>query len=212
MPGWIERSILVAVVALACGLVGSAALAQMPPDIAAKIAALGRVVDPNGTATIYAPLQESEPYAGIKAVRDVKYGPSERNRVDVFAPETADGPRPVLMFMHGGSYTRGDASWQPLLRQHRDSGRCAAEARRRQYRKYRLAPMDPWPAAEEDLGRAIRFVAENSRSYGADPDRIYLMGQFRSEYASCRPMCRIRSSSGQACERARRQCSPPDDL
>ncbi len=37
------------------------ALAQMPPDIAEKVAALGRVVDPENTGKIYAPLQEKEP-------------------------------------------------------------------------------------------------------------------------------------------------------
>jgi hypothetical protein len=30
----------------------------MPPDLAAKIAAMGRVVDPENTAKLYGPLQE----------------------------------------------------------------------------------------------------------------------------------------------------------
>ena len=55
------------------------AQAQMPPDIAAKVAALGRVVDPANTGKIYEPLQEKEPYAGVKVARDLKYGPNERN-------------------------------------------------------------------------------------------------------------------------------------
>ena len=57
--------------------------AQMPPDIAEKIAAMGRVVDPENTAKIYAPLQEKEPYAGVKVMRDVKYGEDARNVIDV---------------------------------------------------------------------------------------------------------------------------------
>src|SRR5712691_11902385 len=84
------------------------ALAQMPPDIAAKIAAMGRVVDPENTGKIYAPLQEKEPYAGVKVMRDVKYGNDSRNIVDIFVPETGAAGRPVLMFVHGGSYTRGN--------------------------------------------------------------------------------------------------------
>ena len=90
MSQLIRRSFAVAAFAGTCAVTAAPALAQMPPDIAAKIAALGRVVDPNATATIYAPLQESEPYAGVKVLRDVKYGPSERNVLDVFA---ADGGR-----------------------------------------------------------------------------------------------------------------------
>src|ERR1700704_5799765 len=76
-----------------------AALAQMPPDIAAKVAAMGRVVDPENTGKLYAPLQEKEPYAGVKVSRDVKYGSDPRNVVDIFVPETGAAGRPVLMFV-----------------------------------------------------------------------------------------------------------------
>jgi hypothetical protein len=60
----------------------TAARAQMPPDIAAKIATLGRVVDPENIGKLYAPLQEKEPYAGIKVLRDVKYRPDARNALE----------------------------------------------------------------------------------------------------------------------------------
>ena len=84
------------------------ALAQMPPDIAEKIAAIGRVVDPENTGKIYTPLQEKEPYAGVKVTRDVKYGNDARNVVDIFVPETGAAGRPVLMFVHGGGMIRGN--------------------------------------------------------------------------------------------------------
>src|SRR5256712_13925725 len=83
------------------------ALAQMPPDIAEKIAAMGRVVDPENTGKIYAPLQENEPYAGVNVMRDVKYGSDARNVVDIFVPETGGAGRPVLMFVHGGGMRLG---------------------------------------------------------------------------------------------------------
>jgi triacylglycerol lipase len=159
-----------------CGLAGSRAMAQMPPDIAAKIAALGRVVDPVGTAAIYGPLQEKEPYAGLKVVRDVKYGPAERNVLDVFAAEDAGGAQPVLMFMHGGSYTRGDkhkpgsSFYDNILVWAARHGMVGINL------EYRLAPQDPWPAAQEDLGRAVHFIADNSATYGGNPGRIFLMG------------------------------------
>jgi triacylglycerol lipase len=153
----------------------------MPPDIAAKIAVLGRVVDPNATGAIYAPLQESEPYAGIKVVRDVKYGASERNVMDVFSAEgsaagAASGPRPVLIFVHGGAYTRGEKRrpgspfYDNIVLWAARHGMVGANL------EYRLAPQDPWPAAVEDMGAAVRFVADNSKIYGADPARIFLMG------------------------------------
>jgi hypothetical protein len=47
---------------LTLGFVGlmapTAALAQMPPDVAEKIAALGRVIELDNTAIIYEPLAE----------------------------------------------------------------------------------------------------------------------------------------------------------
>jgi triacylglycerol lipase len=176
MPHLIHRGIVVAMLAGCCGLAGSRAMAQMPPDIAAKIAALGRVVDPVGTAAIYGPLQEKEPYAGLKVVRDVKYGPAERNVLDVFAAEDAGGAQPVLMFMHGGSYTRGDkhkpgsSFYDNILVWAARHGMVGVNL------EYRLAPQDPWPAAQEDLGRAVRFIADNSATYGGSPGRIFLMG------------------------------------
>src|SRR5262249_61010347 len=84
------------------------ALAQMPPDIAEKVAALGRVVDPENTGKMYTPLQEKEPYAGVKVMRDVKYGSDVRNVVDIFVPETGATGRATLMFVHGGGRIRGN--------------------------------------------------------------------------------------------------------
>jgi len=172
-----HHHLFAAAFATLCGLAATApAQAQMPPDIVAKIAALGRVVDPNATATIYAPLQEHEPYAGIKVVRDVKYGPSERNVLDVFAAEGASEPRPVFMFVHGGAYIRGEKRrpaspfYDNVMLWAARHGMVGVNL------EYRLAPKDPWPAAGEDMGAAVRFVADNIKTYGGDPGRIFLMG------------------------------------
>jgi triacylglycerol lipase len=176
MSDLIHRSFAVALCAGLSVFAAAPALAQMPPDIAAKIAALGRVVDSAATSTIYTPLQEREPYAGIKVVRDAKYGPAERNRLDVLAAEGAGDQRPVLMFMHGGRYTRGDkhvpgsAFYDNIMLFAARHGMVGVNL------EYRLAPQDPWPAAVEDLGAAVRFVADNAKTYGVNPDRIFLMG------------------------------------
>ena len=71
----------------------------MSEDLAWKLLELGRVIDPPKTAALYAPMQEKEPYKGVKIERDVKYGPAERHLLDVFMPETAvHPPRPVLIY------------------------------------------------------------------------------------------------------------------
>jgi acetyl esterase/lipase len=152
------------------------ALAQMPPDIAEKIAAIGRVVDPENTGKIYTPLQEKEPYAGVKVTRDVKYGSDARNIVDIFVPETGAAGRPVLMFVHGGGMIRGNkrppgsAFYDNVMLFAARHGMVGVNV------EYRLAPQFPWPAGNEDLAAAVRLVADKAADFGADPNRIYLMG------------------------------------
>ena len=152
------------------------ALAQMPQDIAEKVAALGRVVDPENTAKIYAPLQEKEPYAGIKVMRDVAYGGHPRNVVDIFTPEGSATGRPVLMFVHGGGYVRGSKRppgspfYDNIMVFAARHGMVGVNV------EYRLAPEFPWPAGVEDMSAAVRFVGDNIVGYGGDPARVFLMG------------------------------------
>ena len=81
----------------------------MPSEIERKLAELGAVINPPETAKLYAPLQETEPYQGIKVTRDLKYGTDERHALDVFAPEQASAvPRAVLIYVHGGAFTAGN--------------------------------------------------------------------------------------------------------
>ena len=88
----------------------------MPGDIARKLIELGQVIDPPKTAALYAPLQEKEPYQGVKIERDVKYGAADRNLLDVFMPETASSPRPVLIYVHGGAFTAGNNADRTAVR------------------------------------------------------------------------------------------------
>jgi hypothetical protein len=53
------------------------------------------------TADDYATLKEKEPYQGLEVERDIKYGPAERNLLDVLTPETDSSAQPVLIFIHG---------------------------------------------------------------------------------------------------------------
>jgi hypothetical protein len=78
-------------VCAACLICPTVALAQMPADIAEKIAAMGRVIELEDTGKIYAPLHEKEPYTGIKVARDVKYGEHPRQLVEPLNRE-----RPII--------------------------------------------------------------------------------------------------------------------
>jgi acetyl esterase/lipase len=170
------RRVTVAALGVAVLMAPGISSAQMPPDVEAKIAALGRVVDPENTGPIYAPLQEKEPYAFIKISRDVKYGADPRNVVDIFVDDSNFTGRPVLMFVHGGGTARtvkrapGSPFYDNILVFAARNGMVGVNV------EYRPAPEFPWPAAGEDLGAAVRYVAEHIASFGGDPNRIYLMG------------------------------------
>ena len=58
---------------IVAAMFASAAWAQQSPmseDIAWKLLELGRVIDPPKTVELYAPLQEKEPYQGVKVERE----------------------------------------------------------------------------------------------------------------------------------------------
>jgi acetyl esterase/lipase len=151
-----------------------------PLEVGQKIETLGRVLDPGtiaATAALYAPLQEHQPYAGIRVHRDLKYGPDERNRLDVFAPDPLPAEtRPALVFVHGGDFVAGDKA-EPEGPFYENIGVWAARHGLIGVNvTYRLAPDHPWPAGIEDVSAAVRWAIQNVAPYGGGPDRIFLMG------------------------------------
>ncbi len=149
----------------------------MPPDIAAAIKRIGPVIDPAGTAALFALLQKEEPYAGVTIARDEKYGADPRNRLDVFRPAKAEATaRPILIFVHGGAFTGGDKHppgnpfYDNIMLWAVANGMVGVNI------TYRLAPEHPYPAGAEDVAMAVQWTLENANRFGGDPRRIFLMG------------------------------------
>jgi acetyl esterase/lipase len=166
--------------AMVAAMWAGAASAQQPPmseDLAWKLLELGRTIDPPKTAALYAPMQQKEPYAGVKAERDVKYGAAERHLLDVFTPETSSSARPVLIYIHGGGFVAGNKRgpgspfYDNIMLWAVKNGFVGVNA------TYRLAPQFVWPAAAEDLAAVVQWVAAKIGERGGDPTRIFLMGQ-----------------------------------
>jgi len=166
--------------AIMTALLATAASAQqspMPEDLAWKLIEIGQVVDPPQTAALYAPMQEKEPYAGVRIERDIKYGPAERNLLDIFLPEANSAARPVLIFVHGGAFTAGNRRSPPgapfydnIMLWAVKNGFVGVNM------TYRLAPGSPWPAGAEDVGAVVQWVVDNIAARGGDGARIFLMG------------------------------------
>ena len=109
--------------------------------------------------------------------RDATYGPDPRNRLDVFAPvESGAGSRPVLVFIHGGAFTRGDKrtgtsfAYDNVMLWAVRNGMVGVNM------TYRLAPDHVWPSAQQDIDAALAWVRANVAKSGGDPARIFLMG------------------------------------
>jgi acetyl esterase/lipase len=161
-------------------LIAGAGLAQVPPDIAAKIAALGRVVDPPGTAKIYAPLQKTMPVPGVKATRDIAYGPGPKDTLDVFTTEAKAAPKPILIFVHGGAFVGGDKSRAPdggpspfydnMMLWAVGHGMVGVNI------NYEWAPKATYPQVQHDIALAIAWARANAASFGGDPGRVIVWG------------------------------------
>jgi acetyl esterase/lipase len=171
----LPKCALVAVAALVA-LSARAQESPIPPDIAKKLAEIGRAIDPPATAKLYAPLQQTEPYFGARIERDLKYGPAERNRLDIFMPQATTSGRPVLIFVHGGAFIGGNKRmpgspfYDNIMLWAVKNGFIGVNM------TYRLAPQSPWPAGAEDIASAIQWVSKEIGERGGDPSRIYLMG------------------------------------
>src|SRR5689334_25322088 len=54
---------------------------------------------------------------GVKVLRDLEYIPEghERQKLDLYLPEKSDAPLPVVVWVHGGGWRRGDKSNCPAV-------------------------------------------------------------------------------------------------
>lgn len=163
-------------IAAACGfaVLATAASAQVPSNIAAKVRAAGQAMDPT-IGRLYAPMFPKKAWAGVRIQRDIAYGADPLQKLDVFTPIGAKGGKlPVLLFVHGGGFTRGDkhGAFYPdnITLWAAKNGMVGVNI------DYRLAPKNPWPAGVKDLALAIAWTHAHIARYGGDPDRIVLFG------------------------------------
>ncbi len=101
---------------------------------------------------------------------DVSYGPHARNVLDFWKAE-GDGPRPLLVYIHGGGWTGGDKkqdvkAFQPFL----DQGISYTAI------NYRLSGDHPLPAPVHDAARAIQFLRTKAEEWNIDTKHIALTG------------------------------------
>ncbi|MAD80915.1 MAG: lipase, partial [Planctomycetaceae bacterium] len=110
-------------------------------------------------------LQERKP-----TMSNVSYGPDEMNVLDFWAAN-GDGPRPLLVYIHGGGWTGGDKKQaEAKFRSFLDKGISYAAI------NYRLTGKAALPAPVHDAARAIQFIRSKASDWNIDPNRIGLTG------------------------------------
>ncbi len=115
--------------------------------------------------------QDKAPAKPKPDLADVKYGPHERNVLDLWKAK-ADAPTPLVVFIHGGGFRGGDKGNlpAPLLE------RCLKEGVSVASINYRLSQHAPFPAPMLDSARALQFIRSNAKEWNLDPMRVAASG------------------------------------
>jgi acetyl esterase/lipase len=104
-------------------------------------------------------------------VKDAKYGPHERNVIDLWKAKS-DKPTPLVIYIHGGGFRGGDKTTldADLLAKCLEAGISVAAI------NYRLSQHAPFPAPMLDGGRAVQFLRSKAKDWNLDPKRFAATG------------------------------------
>jgi acetyl esterase/lipase len=109
----------------------------------------------------------------VKAHRDLAYVENghARQKLDLYVPEKAATPLPLLIWVHGGGWAAGSKDGCPPLKQgFAERGYAVASI------GYRLSGDAIFPAQIEDCKAAIRWLRAHAKQYGLNPDRFGVWG------------------------------------
>lgn len=100
------------------------------------------------------------------------YGTAPLQTLDLWR-QTGNAPAPLVVFVHGGGWKRGDkgnATGAAKVRHLREQGYAVASI------DYRLVPDATVEQQAGDVAAAVAWLRQHAREHGVDPTRIVLMG------------------------------------
>ncbi len=103
-----------------------------------------------------------------EVLRDVEY--AKNLALDIHLPPGREEKWPVVLYLHGGGWGKGDKKEDRNFRFLPPKGIAVASI------NYRLSREARYPAAVEDCRAAIRWVREKGSQYKLDPKRIGIFG------------------------------------
>ena len=123
------------------------------------------------TITINGEIVKITPKKFEPTLRDVSYGPDERNKLDFWKAESSE-PTPLVFYIHGGGWGAGskESNKGPFLNLLKDGVSYVSI-------NYRLARGENvLPCSLHDAARALQFVRSKAEEWNIDPDRIIVSG------------------------------------
>jgi triacylglycerol lipase len=135
------------------------------------IRAQGTAIDPAFAKALYAAAHQDTP-RGAEPVLDLVYGPDARNTLDLYPALGASGAAPVVVFLHGGGFIRGDKGERAAVGHFFSRHGVLAVLP-----NYRLGPTHRWPAGAQDAAAVLAWARANVAAHGGDPERIVLAGE-----------------------------------
>ncbi len=142
---------------------------ETPPGFESADAAMQAVMA--GKVPLVQPPTQIPP--DVVETKDIEYGRvGDRSLLlDLYMPADHSKPVPVLVFIHGGGWRKGDRSdYKYYTVKYAQQGYAAATI------SYRLLGEAKYPAAIEDAKCAVRWVRANAKEYGFDADHIAAIG------------------------------------
>jgi arylformamidase len=124
-----------------------------------------------GFSVLAADLQ-GPPASSLRVDRDLAYAQpkNERQTLDVYAP-AAGTQRPVVFWIHGGGWQKGDKSEVHSKPQaFVDKGFVFTST------NYRFIPTATMQQMTADVAKSIRWVYDHAAEYGGDPNSLFVMG------------------------------------
>ena len=117
------------------------------------------------------PAKKAKLPAGVRVERNLEYvaGGHDRNKLDLYLPAKDDGPRPLIVWIHGGAWLGGSKEVCPAV-PFVQQGYAVASI------NYRLSQHAVFPAQIEDCKAAIRWLRAHAKEFHLDPDRIGVWG------------------------------------
>ena len=178
---------------LLAGAAPAVASAQVPESLYQALLKIGQIVDPACTAKLYRPLMPAKDYdtwwapgapapdpakaalyPGVSIARDQKFGPHDKDVVDIFTPDRpGTARRPVFIWVPGGGGNKieqqvreGNAFYDNIGRWGVKNGFVVVTVQRH--------PGQAWDDPGRDIAAAVDWVKANIGRYGGDGTNIVM--------------------------------------